>query len=349
MLFVITNFVVLVPAALVSWWLSSHDTKVTGANEREDFIRRAIRCGLSLILVELSFLSLWHYYRTGDQASGMAYLIFSLPLGLLWCSCLGELASHVFHELVDPQDRRQFDPHKTRRDLDMLRRLIQGGRREEAIQLCQMLKESGDVSIATLETMMERIGVKPNNVPRLKPLPHAGRLRSEGKLSEAEAILNSLLAQNPANVEAALLLMRLYAQDRRRADQAGEVLRAIERQPNVARAHVEFARRSLEEWSHPRAKEVVAEPQPESVDELIASGYFGTAIEILEQKTGEQPQDFELWLKLAGTHARHCGNIVRAEKIVQQIEANPAFSPTQIQQARAKLLEWREAKPVAVG
>ena len=108
--------------------------------------------------------------------------------------------------------------------------------------------------------------------------------------------------------------------------------------------HIEFARRSIEEWSRPPAKEVAVEAQPESLDELLAKGYFGTAIEILEQKTAEQPANFDLWLKLAEVHAHYCSNIKRAEKIVQQITTNLAFSPEQTQLAGAKLKEWREAR-----
>ncbi|HUA39852.1 MAG TPA: tetratricopeptide repeat protein [Candidatus Sulfopaludibacter sp.] len=344
MLFFGANIVVLALAALGSWWLSGYDAKLTGECEREDFIRRAVRCGLSLFLAESAFLCLWRYWRYDDRASGMAYLIFSLPLALLWVGCLGEWCSQVFHGLIDPADRRPFDPHKTRRDMDMLASLVQGGRKEEAIQLCQMLKESGEISVTTLDTLLEQLGVKPDNVPRPKPLAEASRLRSEGKWNEAEAILDSLLAENPAHAEAAFMLMRLYAQDLRRSDKASEVLRAFEQQPTVARAHIEFARRSIHEWGRPKATEVVAEAQPESLDELLARGYFGTAIEILEQKTREQPADFDLRLKLAETLARYCGNFGEAEQVIRQIEANSTFSTEQIQLARTKLKEWRTAR-----
>ena len=192
-------------------------------------------------------------------------------------------------------------------------------------------------------TLLEPLGVKPDHIPKSTPLTEACQLRSQGKLSEAEARFNLLLAKNPANVDAALMLVRLYAQDLHRGDKASEVLRSLERQPNVARAHIEFSHRSIDEWSRPKAKEVVVEAQPESLEALLAKGYFGTAIEILGQKTREQPSDFELWLKLAETHARHCGNLKRAEKIIQQIETNPAFTPEQIQLAAARLIEWREA------
>jgi predicted Zn-dependent protease len=144
-------------------------------------------------------------------------------------------------------------------------------------------------------------------------------------------------------MDAALMLIRLYAQDMRRSDKAYEVLRAIEKQPNIPSAHIEFASRSINEWRNPK-KKVVVEVQPESIDELIAHGYFGTAIEILEQKTKEQPQDFNLWMKLAETHGQHCGNINRAEKIIQQIKTNSAFSPEQIEHAETKLKAWREAR-----
>jgi Tetratricopeptide repeat len=344
MFFFLANIVVLALATLVSWWLSGYDSKLTGENERQDFVRRAIRCGITLLLVELAFLSLWRYWRHGDQASGMAYLILALPLALLWVGCLGEWCAHVFQRLIDPEDRRRFDPNKNRRDLDMLATLVQSGRKDEAIQLCRMLKESGDVSVATLDTLLEQLGAKPDEVPKSRPLAEAYQLRSQGKLSAAEATLNSLLMENPANVDAALMLMRLYVQDLHRSDKASEVLRSLERQPNVTRAHIEFSRRSIDEWSHPSAKEVVREVQPESLNELLAKGYFGTAVEILEQKTREQPSDFDSWLKLAEIHARYCGHIKRAEKIIQQIEANPAFSPEQTGLAAARFKDWREAR-----
>ncbi len=75
---------------------------------------------------------------------------------------------------------------------------------------------------------------------------------------------------------------------------------------------------------------------------MLAQGHLGTAIEILEEKTREQPQDFDLWLKFAEVYAVHCGNVNRAEKIVRQIETNPAFSVEQIKTAKVKLSEWRK-------
>jgi hypothetical protein len=52
-----------------------------------------------------------------------------------------------------------------------------------------------------------------------------------------------------------------------------------------------------------------------------------------------------LWLKLAEAHGLHSGNLHRAEKIVWKIESHSAFSPEQIALAKARLAEWRAAKP----
>ena len=125
MLFFLANIVVLTLAALASWWLSGYDAKLTGENERRDFIRRAIRVGTTLVLVELAFLSLWRFWRYGDQASGMAYLIIALPLALALGRLPRRMVLPVFHGLIDPEDRREFDPAKSRRDLDMLASLVQ--------------------------------------------------------------------------------------------------------------------------------------------------------------------------------------------------------------------------------
>ena len=120
---------------------------------------------------------------------------------------------------------------------------------------------------------------------KTKPLAEAHRLRSEGKFSEAETILQSLLAENPSNVDAALMLMRLYVQDLRRSDKAAEVLRSLEKQPHIPSATIEYARRSIDDWGQ-RKPEPAAVVLPESVDELLARGHLGTAIEMLEQNQG---------------------------------------------------------------
>jgi tetratricopeptide repeat protein len=345
MSFILANVIVLVLAASLSWWLSGYDSRVTGENEKEDRIRRGIRCGATLLLVEPAFSGLWRYWRYDDRAAGVLYLMTSLPLAIIWCSCISELLARGFHWLIDPEDKREFDPGKGARDLDTIASLIKNGRKEEAIQLCQTLKESGDASVLAMEVMLEHLGVPQTGDRKPKPLIQAYRLREEGKFNETEMILKALLAEHPSNADAALMLMRLYAQDLHRSDKAMEILRSLEQQPHISSGPIEFARRSIHEWGQGKAKaEEEAAAPPESVEELLACGYFGTAVEVLEAKTKEQPQDFDSWLKLAEVHAKYCGNIRPAEKIIQQIETNPAFTAEQGQTAKSKLSEWRNVR-----
>jgi len=274
----------------------------------------------------------------------MAYIASALPLSFIWCGCISELFARGFHRMIDPEDDREFDPKKGLREMDVIGDLMRSGQKDKAIQLCQMLKQTGDVNPSVVVMVLEHLGVPQQSVRIPRPLIEADRLRSQGRFQEAELILNSLLAQNPRNLDAAMMLMRLYAQDQHRPEKAGEVLRALEQQPHMPSAHLDFARRSIGEWDRgePWTEDVTT--QPESIDELLAQGYFGTAIEILEQKIKEQPQDFDSWLTLAEVYARHCSDDLRAKRIVQQIEASSAFSPEQKLSAWPKLEEWRKSR-----
>ena len=325
-------------SGLAMWWLSGFDSRVTGENNRADLKRRGIRCGLTILL--LAILVSVPY----SIVSAPPMLLIAGLLAIIWTGCLTELGARCFHRLVDPEDRREFDPNQSTRNMDMVASLLKRGRHEEAAQLCEALKKSGDANMLALETLLARSGILHDSGRKPKPLVEAHRLRSEGKLAEAEAILQTLLLENPSNVDAAMMLMRLCVRDLRRSDKAAEILRALEKQPHIPSAHIEYARRSIHEWGQ-RKSAPAAEALPESVDELLACGYLGTAIEILERKIEEQPKDFDLWLKLAEAHGLHSGNLRRAGKIVQQIESNHGFSTEQIQIAKARLEEWREAEP----
>lgn len=340
----VINIVVLVFAAAVTWWLSGFDTRLTGDHGRGDFIQRGLRCGISLLLVEAGYWCLWRYWRYDDRISGFAYIATLLPQLILWLGCITEMAARGFHSLIDPEDHRPFDPEQSARDLDAVARLIREGRKPEAVDLCRRLKESGEASELAMNTMLERLGVPQPSARLTTPLKEAGQLRQQGRFQEAELILNSLLLDNPANVDAAMMLMRLYARDLRRTDKAHVVLRSLEQQPHVAARHIEFARRSIHEWRNPRPEKAQPKPLPESVDELVAGKHFGSAVEMLEQKLKEQPGDFDAWMKLAEVHGRYCHDPVRAGKIIQQLQRDGGFSPEQMQLAKAKLAEWQKAR-----
>ena len=334
----ILEIILLLLAAAIAWWLSGYDSRLAGENDKSDLIRRGIRCGLTLFLAVIFLL------LPASMEVLPFLLIIAAAFFLIWHDCITEFFARVFRWLIDPEDKREFDPNKSLRDLDTIASLIKNGRKEEAIQLCQMLKESGDASVLALETMLEHLGVRQESVQKPKPLVEAYRLRSQGRFKEAELILNSLLKENPANLDAAMMLIRLYAQDMRLPGRAAEIIQSLEKQPYIPSGNIEFARRSIIEWSQNKPKPEKAVAVPESVDELLASNYFGTAIEILERKTRKQPQDFDSWMKLAEAHGSYCGDFQRAEKIVREIESSHNFSAEQIQTANAKLKEWREAK-----
>jgi tetratricopeptide (TPR) repeat protein len=340
MIFVyITHLAVWAFAGLAFWWLSGYDAKVTGGDKMQDFIRRAARCGITLIPVGLLLV------LPGTLPVMRMLLVIGGMLALIWAGCVAELFARGFHHLVDPADDQEIDPDKGLRDLDLIASLVKNGRREEAVQLSRKLRESGEVSMLVLETRLELLGIKLESVQKPRPLTEAYQLRMQGRFQEAESILKPLLAEDPRNVDAAMMLMRIYAQDQHHPQKATEILEALAKQPHVSPAHIEFACRSIGEWSQgkPRPETIVA--PPESIDEMLAQGYLGTVIEILEQKIEEQPRDLDFRLKLAEVYSQHCGDVHRAEKIVRQIETSPGFTPEQAQNARTKLGELRKGRP----
>ena len=140
-------------------------------------------------------------------------LIIPASVGILWAGCFfGALFARGFHRLIDSDDKREFDPNKSTRDLERVANLLKSGRHEEAVRSCEALKKSGDANVLVLETMLARAGIHQENSQKPKPLAEAYQLRAEGKIAEAEAILKSLLAENPANTDAALMLMALRSE-----------------------------------------------------------------------------------------------------------------------------------------
>ena len=349
MFFLLSNLAVMAIAVVVFWWLSGFDSRLTG-DSGVDFTRRAVRCGITLAIVEAGFYFLWRCWILGDRSAGFAYLALLVPLALLWVGCISEAGTDCFHRLIDPQDKRPYDPKAGTRELDAVGDLIRSGRKEEAIQLCRTLLRTSPDLQTTLEMTLHHLGAPPAESPRAsKPLADASRLRQAGKFKEAEAVLTLLLKTEPHNIDAALMLIRLYGQDMRQPDKAEKALWYLENEPHVPSAYIDIARRSIADWQAQNqltqpAHTVPEEPVPESVDDLIAKKYLGTAIDVLERKCEVEPGDFDAWLKLTEVHAAYCGNIPLAEKIVRRIEANPALNEMQKKQARNRFAEWREGK-----
>ena len=337
-MFILYAIVLVLLALAAAWWLSGYDPALTSDNKTTGYIRRILRCLVTVILVGLFF---------GLRPTGYWFvaviLVIPLSIAVLWQSCLSEWWSNGFIRLIESNAEGEFDPDKGVRELERVASLLRTGHREEALRLAHKLMRSGDANVLALEALLAHAGIdlkppQPNN-----PLTQARHLRSQGNFVEAEKILDSHVKQNSSDIEAALHLIRLYAQDLKHEPKAMETLRQLEKQPHVPAWQIDYARRSIPEWIH-AAPEAGPEPLPESIDELLAQGYSGTAIEILEQKIKEQPGDFDLWLKLAEAKGRYLGDYRAAEKIVHKMERDGGFSAEQIQTAKTKLAEWRNTK-----
>lgn len=346
MSFLLSNLVVLAVAMAIFWLLSGFDSRLTGDGGRADFARRAVRCGISLFVVEVGFHWMWQCWFEGDRMAGILYLSTLFPLSVLWAGCISEAGAQYFLHLINPHDeKRPYDPKTGTRELDTIGDLIRSGRKEEAIQLCQMLLRTSPELRAAIEVTLHHLGAPPQELPREpKPLAEASHLRQAGKFTEAETVLTSLLKKEPSNVHAALMLIRLYRQDMRQPDKAAKVLQSLEKQPHVSSAYLEFARSSLADSQTepaPPVNPIPEEKTPDSIEELISKRYLGTAIDVLERQCEAEPGNLDGWLKLAEVHGVHCANLKLAEKTIRRIEANPAFNDEQKQQARNRLQDWR--------
>ncbi len=353
--------IILAVTAVVAWWLSGYDTRVTGENQAADLKRRAVRCGVTLLVVALGVGAAWG----GGRFGGFVFLATVVPLALIWAGCVGEMFARGFYHLIDSPDPTEFDPKKLSGELDALAVLVKQGRNEEAIGLCTELLKSGEASGLAMEAMLFRLYDElfdNERILRSPSLAEAQRWCEQGNGVGAEPQLKELLKREPGNLPAAIMLMRIYARNFRRPDKACTLLTTFEDRFGVLPGFMGYARRRIDGWlsvvplqkksaegvesllvekAQRKAPEEPVLPPEASVAELLSAGRLGTAIEILESKLERQPQDFNSWLQLAEAHACYCGSLERAAKILARLETNPAFSPEQIRQAKAKLQEWR--------
>jgi hypothetical protein len=245
---ILLNIGVLALVAVGGWWLTGIDKTAGGESKRGRHFFRALRCGVLVFLV-------WVFLRfmEGDLGYGGVTVLLIIPvsIALLLRSSLSEMFTRGLLGMIDPNlhDHRELDTEAARRHRDEISRLIREGKTAEAIQLCETLKQSGELDEATLVVTLEFLGVKQERVKISNPLNDAARLRADGKFADAEKLLRSLLEKNPGDTGAAMMLMRLYALEWPQPGRAAEVLRALEKTPHVDAAHLEFARRSLDEWN----------------------------------------------------------------------------------------------------
>lgn len=329
--------------AVGAWFLSAHGLRAV-ATRRTDYLWRAVRVIITVLLAEATIRVL--DWDIGISGFAVYFAVIVPPLLFMWGGAITDVFSIAFSWLVDPDDSREFDPDKGRRDLDKVATLIREGRKEEAIKLCLSLKASGDASVASMDTILEQLGAPQISALSAKPINHAAHLRGEGRFGEAKLILKSQLFRDPANVEAAMLLMRIYAEDLHQGDKAHQVLDALKKQPHISAAHIDYAERSIKAWLSPPVQlDGEVQKPPESLEELLAQRYFGTAAERLQEQLREQPDNFELHMKLVELQCRHCDNVIGADKLIRQMELSGRFSREQMASARLRLKEWRSVPP----
>jgi predicted Zn-dependent protease len=337
-------------AAMLTWLLSGYDTRVTGENKKEDLIRRTIRCGTSLVL--LTFAALNRFF----------VIPVALAMAFLWLGCLVEFGWRVLHHLLDPEDKRPFDPKEAERDTDHLAGLIQQGRNIEALDFCTKLEESGTVSLQAIEAMVHRLYDETLASIQRSPFLRDIRLWREQKhFAEAESQLQQLLTRQPDNWAATLLLARLYAEDLAQPNRALALIQPTNKQPPLPPQFLKLARQSINEWSETANRRAQMESRPErdklraarqgepvieeiSIDELLKSGQLATAIDHLENALKDQPQDAELWVKLAEAHSVYCADPTQAAKVIRRMAATSRFTPEELESARAKFNEWQAAR-----
>ena len=79
----------------------------------------------------------------------------------------------------------------------------------------------------------------------------------------------------------------------------------------------------------------------DAIGQAIAEHRYGTAIDLLEEKTKADPHNFELWLRYAETYAVHCNSLSTAEKILRKMKQSRAFTEEQMGQAHGELVKWQ--------
>jgi hypothetical protein len=356
---------ILIFAAVFFWCLSGYDTKVTGQNRTEDLMRRGIRSGITLVVFGFAA----DQFLKGGVIEGFIAVLFVLPLAPFWIGCLSELAARGVGTLVDSEDNRKVDLHEVPRQLNQLSEFVRIGRTREAIALSRQLLQSSQVSTAAIETMLFRLYQDTLNERVINAAPHLAefrQLREQKQFDVAAIRLTAHLKVQADDYSAAFLLMQVYAQDLRQPSRATGLLQSLARDPVMPPCFVEYARHRIQEWigaippkaqttenvesllvgarSQPKPS-TVPQKKPASVDEMLAAGQLASAIEILENKTQGQPDDFDSWMKLAEAYGVYCADLSRAGKIVDRIALTPNFSAEQIQTAKAKLKEWRVKQP----
>jgi hypothetical protein len=198
-------------------------------------------------------------------------------------------------------------------------------------------------------------------------LTEAHDLRIAGKPKAAAACLRSALWKKPDDLTAVFQLVLLLARDMRDFEGAEGVVNAVAKRPFTPPAFVDYARATIQEqrklptpvlMEPEEAPDLEGEAAPDAasepsdpaskdqlVDELLAEGKLGSAVERLQLCLEKYPTDLDGWMKLAHVYFNVCDQRKTAEKLIAGLHTKPYFTPEQKADAEALLRQWRAARP----
>jgi hypothetical protein len=91
---------ILVGTSALCWWLSGYDTMVTGEDWAADFRRRAMRCGVTPLLISTCLISPW------------IFIAATVLIGVIWAGCISELFARGLYTLMERQIKDQPENFK---------------------------------------------------------------------------------------------------------------------------------------------------------------------------------------------------------------------------------------------
>lgn len=262
----LVSIVILLVTAVLSWWISGYDPKLTGENNGEDLVRRGIRCGLTLILMAGGLVET----MSNPNFAGFTAIAIAGPMIFLWVNCLGEALADTFHKLIDnPSYSSDSDPKKTAADLDRLAKLANQGRTDEALELCAELLKKDEGSRLAIETMCFRLYSEmfdKKSIRSNRSLAPIRLLCENGQFAEAESRLTQLVNEERENLPAVYLLIGLYVQELQQPEKAGALILSLEKRSKLPPMFAAYANERIREWLS-----FSEEKTDEGIESLLAS------------------------------------------------------------------------------
>ena len=334
------EILVLAGVAVGIWFLTGYDKTWSGESLRDRHFLRLIRTGAVVFLLAIGL----PIAQSGSEVGALYLMAVPFGIAILLRSAISEIFTHGFIRMADPffGDQGTHDPKKGERYLATVMHLVRTGQHDQAIKLCEEFKRTGEVDHATLQNLLDYLGVKQERPRLVEPAMEARQLRAAGRFTEAEKFLCATLEKKPGDFESALLLIRIYLEDLHKPVKAQAVLVLLESQPHLAPALLDIARQTVQAGKPSTAAQVEETTQkPRTVEEALAEGALGTAVALLEEQIKQNPQDFATRLQLMELQAKRCSNFPRAEKILKELENSGLFSDQQTSEARSQLRQWR--------